>query len=155
MAVFDSERYFESVKEVFNEYLKSLLPNTKITFNYPDVANDEIDLTHPVLWLEINNSKNVDKSIGYTNGHGGRTRRKRIKISLNVISTGDGNGILERDRIIQKLEMDLGKPSTIYDFASRGLRRIDARFMNSYRARENVHISRIEIFAFVTIRNEG
>ena len=152
MATFSSERLMESVKEIFYEELKLILPDTKITFNYKNQANDELDLEDPVIWVEINATKNIDRQVGYFDGHGGRAKRKRIKVSINVISMSDADSILKRDRIVQKIESEFGKTETIFRIAKKGLRRIDIRFMNSYRARENVQVARLETFSFVTIR---
>lgn len=152
MATFSSERLMESVKEIFYEELKLILPDTKITFNYKNQANDELDLEDPIIWVEINATKNIDRQVGYFDGHGGRTKRKRVKVSINVISMSDADSILKRDRIVQKIESEFGKTETIFRIAKKGLRRMDIRFMNSYRARENVQVARLETFSFVTIR---
>ena len=153
MATFDSTRYIESMKEVIYEYLKSILPDTKITYAYPDFANDELELSKPEIAVEFNNSKNIDYSAGKNTGRGKRAKRKLIRFSFQVLSSGDGKGILERDRIVQLIEMEMGKPETIHWFAKRGMKELDIRFVNSYRARENVHVARLEMFVYITLLN--
>lgn len=153
MATFDSARYIESTKEIIFEYLKTLLPDTLIVFSYPDIANDEVELTKPMIAVEFNSSKNIDYGHGKVTGRGTRAKRKMLRYSFQIISSGDGKALLERDKIAQVIEMDMGKPETCYWFAKKGLTDLDIRFVNSYRARENIHVARLELFVYVTIIN--
>jgi hypothetical protein len=153
MATFDQTKYIESTKAVIKEYTRSLFPDYDIPLALPDLGDDNLKLKKPVIFIEFNNSNNLDLDKGRNNGRGGRLKRKTIRYSFQVLTTGENSAILDRDRIAQKLEYEFSTVATSQYFAAKGMKDVDLRYMNSYRVREGVHLARLELFAQISFMN--
>lgn len=151
--LFDQTKYIESSKGVIKEFIRGLFPDYDLPLALPDIADDNLNLTKPVIYIEYNNSINVDGNIGKSNGKGGRLKRKLLRFSFQILTTGENSAILERDRIAQTLEYELSKESTLKLLAGKGLKEADLRFVNAYRVREGVHLGRMELFVKVSLMN--
>jgi len=149
--VFDQTKYIESTKGIIKEYIQSLFPNYEVSLGLPDLSDDNLSLTKPVISLEYNSSVNSDVKAGKVNGHGGRVKRKLLRFGIQILTTGENSAVLERDRIAQTLEYDMSKESTLQQLARQGLKDIDLRYVNAYRVREGVHLCRLELFTKITM----
>lgn len=151
--LFDQTKYIETTKGIVKEYIRELFPDHDLPLGLPDLSNDELTLVKPVIYIEFNNSTNVDGNVGRANGRGGRLKRKLLRFSFYVLTTGENSAVLERDRIAQTIEYEFSKEVNIRRLAGQGLREPDLRFVNSYRVREGVHLARLELFAKISLVN--
>ena len=151
--VFDQSKYIESSKGIIKEYTRGLFPDYDLPLALPDLADDNLKLINPVIYIEYNSSTNIDSYTGRNNGRGGKLKRKLLRFSFQVLTTGENSAVLDRDRIAQKLEYEFSKTETSQLFASKGLKDIDLRYVNSYRVREGVHLARLEMFTQISLMN--
>jgi len=154
MAVlFDQSKYIETSKGIIKEFTKTLLPDYDYPAGLPDIGNDQFSLERPLIHIEFNNSSWIDSRSGRNNGRGKRVKRKLLRYSFQVITTGENSAVLERDRISQTIEYEFTRTVNHELLASKGLKDIDMRYMNSYRVREGVHLARLELFTTITMVN--
>lgn len=144
--LFNQESYIETTKGIIKEHCKRLFPDYDIPIALPDLADDNLKLDKPVIHIEFNSSVNVDKKAGRNNGRGQRVKRKILRFSFQILTTGEGSAILNRDRVAQKIEYEFAKEESVRQLASQGLKDIDVRHINSYRVREGVHLCRLELY---------
>jgi hypothetical protein len=147
--VFDQEKYIESVKGILMAYIRNLLPEHKVITAFPDVEGTSLDLSVPLVYVEFERESNVERRRGKWVGDDSYQRRVTVVYSIQVFTSGDGKGVLARDRTIQKLKVDIPRNERV--FAGQGLRKVDMRFMGSYRLRERIHLARMEFFTQVTM----
>lgn len=151
--LFDQTKYIESTKEVIKNFTKVLFPDCDIPLAIPDLGDDNLSLSKPVIFIEYDNSVNIDPFSGKNNGRGKRQKRKLLRFSFQIITTGGNLAVLQRDRIVQSLEYEFMKDSNVKLLASKGIKEPDVRYMNSYRVREQVHLARLELFFKVSFLN--
>lgn len=151
--IFDQTKYIETSKGIIKEYTKSLFPDYDLPLALPDLADDNLVLVKPVIYIEYNSSSNIDSYSGRNNGRGGKLKRKLLRFSFQILTTGENSAVLERDRIAQKLEYEFSTLETSKLFASKGLKDIDLRYVNSYRVREGIHLARLEMFTQISLMN--
>ncbi|MEM5838877.1 hypothetical protein [Bacillus sp. LMB3902] len=151
--LFDQEKYIESAKGIIKEFLKKMFPDYDLPLALPDLADDNLSLEKPVVYIEFNNSMNIDGKAGRATGRGGRLKRKSLRFSFQILTTGENSAVLERDRISQKLEYEFSREMNIHKLASVGLKDVDIRYINSYRVREGVHLARLELYTTINLMN--
>jgi hypothetical protein len=151
--LFDQTKYIESTKGIIKEYVRTLFPDYNLPLAIPDLSDDNLILIKPVIYIEYNGSMNTDRKAGRSNGKGIRVKRKILKFSFQIITTGENSAILDRDRIAQQLEYKFSRQEVIQQLASQGMKDIDLRYINSYRVREGVHLARLELFSEVKLTN--
>lgn len=149
--MFDQDAYIETTKGIIKELFKEWFPETDMPLGLPNLGADDLNLAKPVIFIEYNSSINRDQKAGKWTGHNTRHKRKTLRYSVMVITTGESDAILQRDRISQKIEIDLGKSVTVERLAGQGLKDIDCRFVNAYKVREGVHLSRLEFYTTISI----
>ena len=149
----EQEKYVESSKMIIKEFFQEYFPDLKVVFTIPDLANNELNLKEPVMVVEFNASRSIDRRSGRNNGKGQRAKRKQLRFSFQIVCAGDAHSLMKRDRLVQEIEYLGSKHEIVSEFAKSGLQNIDIRFMNSYRVRENVHLSRLEMHTMITIVN--
>lgn len=150
---FDQDRYIESSKGILKLWLISLFPDYEVNLGIPDISDDTINVYDPVLYLEYNDSINKDIMSGYNTGRGKRHKRKILRFSVRILTTGENKGILQRDKVAQKIESESLKENVLSEMANKGLTRLETKYVNSYRVRENLHLARIEIYTLVNFYN--
>lgn len=148
--MFDQEKYIESVKEIIITYIKSKFPECKVITAFPNVEGTDLNLTKPLIYVEFERESNIERRRGKWVSGNNYSRRLNIVYSLQIFTGGENTGVLARDRVIQKLKVDIPRNERV--FAGQGLKKVDIRFMGSYRLRERIHLARIELFGQVTIK---
>ena len=151
--ILDQEKYVESSKMIIKEFFNKYFPDLKVAFVTPDMAGNELNLEEPVIVVEFNASRSIDRRSGRGNGKGQRVKRKQLRFSFQIVCSGDAQSLMKRDRLVQEIEYLGTKHEIVSEFAKSGLQNVDIRFMNSYRVRENIFLSRLELHTMITIVN--
>lgn len=151
--MFEQERYIESTIETFKSELRNILPDVDFPVGIPNVGDERFTLDKPVVSVRYRSSANIDGHLGKNTGRGTKVKRKLLNLFVLVITTGNNEAILQRDRICQKIENHFSDESVYQRLYSQGFSGSEARFGNSYRVREGVHLARVEIFTEVKFIN--
>ena len=153
MISFDQEKYIETSKGIIKELLKEWFTDLEIPVGLPDLASDELNLVKPVIYIGYDGSTNLSKKAGRNTGRGTRHKRKLLRFTLMIINTGESSAVMQMDRIAQEIEAKACKPEILQRLAGQGLKEFEANFINAYKVREGVHITRMEIYCEINIIN--
>lgn len=139
------ETYIEDSNKVIKDAIRGWMPGIDLPIAIPNIGDDSLVLSKPTIFIEFNNSMNIDKRIGKRNGRGKNVKRKLLNYSILVITTGDNRSILERDRITQTIESNCASESISNEMARLGAYNIDCRFVNAYKVREGINLARLSL----------
>lgn len=143
--MYDQEKYVETTKGIVKEFVQNLIPEAKIILGELPNADDNLNIDKPNIYIEYERDLHIDDRAGYRTGRGNRKKRYRLTYSFQIITQGDTYGVMDRDRIVQKIVAAVNKEKTSQEFAQRGLYKLGGKFVSSYRVRENLFLARVEI----------
>ncbi|AGR46590.1 hypothetical protein vBBak6_038 [Bacillus phage v_B-Bak6] len=143
--MYDQEKYVETTKGIVKEFIQQTIPEAKIILGELPNADDNLNIDKPNIYIEYERDLPIDRRYGYRTGRGGHKKRHRITYSFQIITQGDTYGVMDRDRIVQKIVAAVNKDKTSQEFAQRGLYKLEGKFVSSYRVRENLFLARVEI----------
>jgi len=143
--MYDQSKYVETTKGIVKEFVQKQIPEAKIILGELPNADDNLNIDRPNIYIEYERDLAIDDRYGYRNGRGGHKKRYRLTYSFQIITQGDTYGVMDRDRIVQKIVAAVNKKETSVEFAQRGLYKLGGKFVSSYRVRENLFLARVEI----------
>lgn len=142
---FNQDMYVESTKGIMKEFVAMTVPEATIILSEPQIPNETLVIDKPKIYIEYERDLPIDKFYGRNSGRGYYKKRHRLTYSFQILTQGDNKGVMERDRTVQKLVGSTMKKQTSEWFVSKGLYKIEGRFISSYRVRENYYLARVEV----------
>lgn len=152
--VFDQDLYIETTKGIMKEFAVMTVPEAGIIIGEPQISDETLVVDKPKIYIEYERDLSIDKLYGRNSGRGYYKKRYRLTYSFQILTQGDNKGVMERDRIVQKLVGSTMKKKTNNWFVGKGLYKIEGRFISSYRVRENLYLARVEFNFIINFQSE-